>query len=240
MPETRQEQLRLAYGNTELDYTLLRANRKTLAVEVHPDLSIVVKAPQETEFPIIEKALLNKARWIVKQQAFFETFLPQTPPREYVSGETHLYLGKRYILHVKESEAISVKLSGGYLQVNTNRKKSDTQFVKRLLAQWYKSHAERVFTKRLNLCLPLFKKYDLTIPALEIRRMPKRWGSYTPKGKILLNPELIKAPTKCIDYVLIHELCHAVYPNHNKKFYQLQEALNPGWDKWKISLERLI
>ena len=73
-----------------------------------------------------------------------------------------------------------------------------------------------------------------------IREMPTRWGSCTPQNKIILNPELIKAPTGCIEYVIVHELCHLVYRNHTVKFMALQNKELPGWQKWKDKLEKVL
>jgi len=87
--------------------------------------------------------------------------------------------------------------------------------------------------------LPGFKQFNLESPSWEIKRMAKRWGSCTPKGKILLNPELIKAPGRCIEYVIVHELCHLVYHSHNKDFYNLQKQIMPNWEKWKKRLEKI-
>ena len=240
MPEDRQEQLlSLNYGTTTLLYTLERYERKTLAVEVHPDLRINVKAPANASLADIEKLVGKKAKWIVRQQAFFEQFLPRTPTRQYVAGETHLYLGRRYVLKIKEATQASVKLTGGNFWVYTDQDKSDNQYVRQLMGIWYRQHAERIFRHRLKTVLPLFGRYRLPEPPLIIRRMDKRWGSYTPTGRILLNPELIKVPVKCIDYVLVHELCHTVFPHHGSPFYQLQEELNPRWSYWKKRLEQV-
>jgi len=67
--------------------------------------------------------------------------------------------------------------------------------------------------------------------------MKNRWGSCTPSGKIIINPKLIKAPSKCIQYVFTHEFCHLIEPNHNKSFYELQNTLFPENKKWKDRLE---
>ncbi len=86
------------YGSKELFFELKQSKRKTLTIEVHPDSSIVVFAPDNISVNDIKKHVEKKGRWIVKQQAFFEQFLPRTPERKYVSGETHFYLGKGYLL----------------------------------------------------------------------------------------------------------------------------------------------
>lgn len=70
--------------------------------------------------------------------------------------------------------------------------------------------------------------------------MPARWGSCTAKGKIILNPELIKAPKVCIEYVIIHELCHLIYHDHTQKFLDLQSTEMPDWEEWKLKLEKLL
>lgn len=99
----------------------------------------------------------------------------------------------------------------------------DTSSVKLLLAGWYYKHAKARFQQSLADALSKFKSYQLEMPPMVIRRMPKRWGSCTPGGKIILNPEIIKAPGRCIDYVVTHELCHLVYPNHGRAFQGIAE-----------------
>lgn len=72
---------------------------------------------------------------------------------------------------------------------------------------------------------------------LHIRKMKSRWGSYAPSGRLTLNLELIKAPIECIDYVIAHELCQAVYPHHGPKFYRLLETVMPDYSRRKAKLE---
>jgi predicted metal-dependent hydrolase len=70
--------------------------------------------------------------------------------------------------------------------------------------------------------------------------MPKRWGSCTAKGKIILNPELIKAPKGSIEYVITHELCHLIHHDHTQKFFELQAKEMKDWERWKLKLESLL
>ncbi len=70
--------------------------------------------------------------------------------------------------------------------------------------------------------------------------MKNRWGSCHNTGKIILNPEIIKASSRCIEYVINHELCHLVHPNQSKEFYDLQQKMMPEWEKWKMKLERIL
>lgn len=110
-----------------------RSDRRTLGIAVHPDLSIHVTAPWDTPVPIIEERLVAKGRWLLKQFRYFEEFLPRVPPREYVPGESHHYLGRRYVLKVKQANERSVKLKGGELQVALPDR-HDREQVRQLLA----------------------------------------------------------------------------------------------------------
>lgn len=225
------------YGSRTLRFTLARTERRTLGISVHPDLSVHVTAPLNTPLPLIEAKVLAKGRWLLKQFRHFEEFLPRTPPREYVPGESHSYLGRRYMLKVRRAAASSVKLKSGELVVALPVP-NDREHVRQLLAAWYLDHARRVFNERLNDALPLFKMHNAGVPPVRITRMAKRWGSCTPKGNILLNPDLIAKPVRAIDYVIIHELCHLVHPYHDKAFYALQDRVMPDWFRWKERLER--
>ena len=241
MSEGSKEQLlmeKVAYGTSEISFHLKRANRKTLGIEVHPDLSVWAVAPLHSSVHEIREKILKRGAWILKQQRYFDQFLPRTPERQYVSGETHLYLGRRYILKTQKSDAQSVKLLGGKLLVST--KNNSTSEIKHELTQWYYDHGTRVFTEILEEQLKAFDKYKIDLPQLEIRRMKNRWGSCHSHGKIILNPEIIKAPKKCIEYVITHELCHLVIPNHSRAFYELQETVFPNWEKWKARLEEIM
>ena len=224
------------YGTQKLDVVITRSQRKTLQIEVHPDLSVRVIAPEDAAIEEIEQKIIKKGRWIIKQQTYFEQFLPRTPKREYVPGETHLYLGRRYLLKIRMAAKNSVTLKGGELLVFV-RDINNKQSVIHTLTAWYYRHANDHFKAAIQKYMDHFKKYHLEMPPWEIKRMTKRWGSCTPKGKILLNPELIKTPSKCIEYVVVHELCHLIHPGHSREFYRLQKQIMPEWKKWKNKLE---
>lgn len=124
-------------------------------------------------------------------------------------------------------------MSSGFIHVYTNEKES----IEKQLWSWYRQKAVDHFNTLLEKVLPLFQKYGIEKPALEIRPMTKRWGSCTVNGKVILNLELIKAAKGSIEYVIIHELCHLVHHNHTRAFYELQTRMMPDWKKWKERLE---
>jgi predicted metal-dependent hydrolase len=229
----------ISFGTKTIAYTLLRADRKTLAISVEPDMSVVVSAPVEAECEVIERLLRKRAAWIVRQQRYFSQFQPRTPARQYVSGETHLYLGRQYRLRIRPAETEEVKLIGGYIYVFVGTPSAPDR-VKELLNDWYARHARLRFRERLQVCLQLISGWNVNVPQLDIRRMTRRWGSYTSTGQLILNTDLIRAPRACIDYVILHEICHVRYPNHTREFYKLLSALVPDWRERKMRLERLL
>jgi predicted metal-dependent hydrolase len=224
------------FGSKQIEYELSFQERKTLGIKVFPDCSVKVIAPEETLQEKIQLKLREKAPWILKQQAEFLSYYPLTPARKYISGETHLYLGRQYTLRVISSETNEIKLLKGQFIVYRNEKTS----AKSLMSKWYREKAEFHFIEIFEKALGLFRTHGIEKPELSLRQMSNRWGSCTAKGKVILNPELIKAPKTCIEYVIIHELCHLIHHNHTRSFYALQESIMPDWKKWKERLEMLL
>jgi predicted metal-dependent hydrolase len=226
----------IQFGSSRIDFHLEYSGRKSLGITVTPNATVVVKAPLNASIERVQEILRKKAPWIIKQKSFFLSFHPKTPVRKYISGETHLYLGRQYRLKIKEAAIESVKLKGKFIEITSANKSR----AKQLVLDWYFQNAK---TKFHILALPLiekFGKYKIKPSSIVLRDMPTRWGSCTPKGKIILNPELIKAPKSCIEYVIIHELCHLVHRNHTQKFIDLQTKEMKDWEKWKTKLEKLL
>lgn len=226
----------IQYGSRKINFLLEYSDRKSLGITVKPDLEVLVKAPIDTSIEKIKEKISKKAPWIIRQQSFFLSFNPRTTERKYVGGETHLYLGRQYRLRITEDTSESVKLKGKFIEVST----LDKSRVKQLVNDWYLQNAK---TKFHAIALPLiekFKKHKIEPSSIVLRDMPTRWGSCTPKGKIILNPELIRAPKGCIEYVIIHELCHLVHHDHTQRFIDLQTKEMKDWEKWKSKLERLL
>lgn len=228
----------LYFGSEVIDYSLEYVDRKTLGITVNPDRSVDVRAPLNSEVSKIETKLRKRAPWILKQKDFFLSFEPRTPERQYVSGETHLYLGRQYQLKVISSEKEFVKYSGRYIEVHTKSK--EREYVAQLLNKWYSERAKYWFGKLLPSFIERFKKYKVAPQKIELKNMQYRWGSCSSYGRILLNPLLIQAPKPCIEYVVVHELCHLVYRDHTQPFFALQAREMPDWEKWKMKLEQVM
>jgi len=226
----------IKYGSEEIVFTLRFRERKTLGITVHPDRSTEVNAPLGSAIEKIEEKVHKRASWILKQQDHFLSFEPRNTVRKYVSGESHYYLGRQYQLLIINGDEESVKLTGAHIEVRTNHKSN----AEKLLHAWYLEKAKKWFDDIAQPLINRFQKYNVEPSKLEIRKMKHRWGSCSTNGKILLNPELIKAPKACIEYVIIHELCHLVHRDHTKAFFDLQQKEFPSWKKWKNKLENLL
>lgn len=229
----------IQYGTTTIEYQLTFAQRKTLGISVHPDCSVRVVAPVGSTQEAIEAKLKQRSAWIVKQQQQFERYLPLLPPRQYVSGETHLYLGKQYRLKVEEAPTPAVKLTRGRFYIYTANGK-DRATISDQLEGWYRTKAHTLFAEQLAACLQKVAIVGITAtPELRIRTMQKRWGSCTEAGVITLNLKLIQAPKALIDYVILHELCHLQEHNHSTAYYRLLDRVLPDWQARREELNQV-
>jgi predicted metal-dependent hydrolase len=224
-----------SYGRFSYKYLLLREDRKTISLVIKPDKSIIVKAPIKAKGEEIDDFLKRKWSWMIKQINYFDKFDKKKYRKEYVSGESFYYLGRQYKLMVRKRKKESVKFSKGILQLSTKKEVRNSNHNKNLMERWYSVRASEIFTKRYKIVLKSFD-YDF-LPQLDIRKMNKRWGSFLSNKKIYLNPDLIKVPTNCIDYVIAHELCHMKYKKHNQEFYNLLELKCPDWELRRETLD---
>lgn len=216
------------YGSTAIHYNLSYDRRRTLAITVEPDLSVTVKAPEDSPLAEIEAKLHKRAPWILKQQRELERYLPHLPPRQYVSGETHRHLGRQYRLKVVENAREGIKLGRSYIYVHA-QDKAATEHIKHLLHDWYRAQAKQIFAERLAACYPKVEHLGVVYPDLAVRVMKSRWGSTSPAGRVSLNVKLVQVPKAYIDYVVFHELCHLKEPNHSPRYYELLDRVLPDW-----------
>lgn len=234
------ETLRLPYGNESIEFRLTRRDRKTLSISVKPDLGVEVVAPVDAPLDRIFEKVRKRAPWIRKQVGFFSQFHPRTLERQYLSGETHLYLGRQYKLKVVRHIQERVKLYRGQILVQSHMPKN-TALTKTLVEQWYRERAHIKFRERLVMCQKKFPRPEKFEPrGVIIRELRQRWGSMTANGNLILNRSLIRSSVDAIDYVVTHELCHIRYSNHGTEFFQLLDRVMPDWEKRKIKLERLL
>ena len=214
----------------------LSAKRRSLSIEVHPDLRVVVRAPLRFPKRDIEDFVAARALWIAAQLEHFRSkpCMPLVP--SYADGATHYYLGLPHRLRLDPAAPQGVERDDDSLIIG-GRAARDGLAARSALKQWYRKRADEQFKAILAECHlhPRFQRYPC--PALQIRAMRTRWGSLGSRRGMTLNLVLIEAPRECIEFVVMHELCHLRYHDHGKGFYKLLDAVCPDWRARKRLLE---
>jgi predicted metal-dependent hydrolase len=231
----------LIYGDTRVPYSVqedpTRSSR--IAIHVEPDGTVLVDAPPGFTDQAVQHAVQKRARWITANVTDAVQRFAHVRPREYVSGEQVLYLGRRYLLKVviAAKPSKSAKLRGNRLEVES--RSGDPEDIKGRVRGWYRSKARDYLAQRLDLLSARLSWIDAT-PQFKLLEMTRQWGSCSPTGQIILNPHLIKAPRLCVDYVVIHELAHLIHHNHGPEFFRLLDREVPDWNKHKQFLDGMV
>ena len=231
----------ITYGHRRIHYT--RLNRRNdvhrVLIKVQPNLQVEAHAPASISEVEVREAVRMRAGWIARQLRQLEGAAGSNRAFRYRSGESHHYLGKQYVLKVfaagKQPE--SVRLMQGRFDVVAKGRSPER--VKRLLDDWFVTHAENYFRRRVEFFAERLP-WVTSSPSLVIKPMLKRWGSCSPSGRLTLNQHLIHAPRVCVDYVIIHELCHLVERSHGKRFMELLNSAMPGWQDPKNVLDHKV
>jgi predicted metal-dependent hydrolase len=227
------EQLKL--GDISVDVEL--KDIKNVHLSVYPPSGRVrIAAPLRMNMDTIRIYAISKLGWIKKQQQKFRTQVRETP-REYLNKEGHYFLGKRYLLKVIEHDAppvVKVKHHTIELHVRPN---SNLQKRQVILDEWYRDQLQEIIPEYIA-------KWETTllvkVNEFAIKKMKTRWGSCNIEAKrIWLNLELVKKPTQCLEYIIVHELLHLIERKHNERFIALIDNFLPQWRHLKEELNRM-
>lgn len=224
------------YGKHSIPFTLQYASRKTIGVKVQPDTSVHVTAPVALNLDTIKENLLKKARWICKQKSYFLNIDGTPLDYEIKSGYSILYLGRQYKIVVEKAEKDGVSYKGNLFLISVKNKDR----TKQVFQEWLKHRSKQIIAE---IAKPIIKKFSeqFSVPEhIYFQDMPTRWGSCTIKNKLIFNPKLIHTPKRCIEYVVMHELCHTVHKHHNRTFFELLTSLMPDWEKRKMKLDLFV
>lgn len=221
-----------------LQYSLERKNVKNLNLHVRKDGSVYVSANAAVPEEKIDEFLISKGAFIRNAQKKFreqEQYMPL--PKQYVSGETFYIQGRALRLKVTQTAKDKIYSDGVYLFLEV-KDMLDTAKKERMVSKYLDRQCKVVFGEIVDSLYPVFQKYGVAPPVLRIRNMDTRWGSCLPgKGIITLNKRLLEAPRNCIEYVVMHEFCHFIHPNHSKHFYDFLAMLMPDWKERKKILD---
>jgi len=221
------------YGNKIIEFDVEYRDRKTLSIQIEPIDKIFVISPKELTEDIIKEKVKSKGKWIIKKLIDFKDmgYIPFN--KEYVNGESFMYLGRNYSLQITVDKNIlypKVKIIKKKLTVATPTK--DQTILKKAIEKWYRREAKKIISKRVEFYKPKFK---IEPRQIKIKEQKKRWGSCTTKEDLLFNWRAIMAPSPVIDYIVVHEMSHMATKNHSSKFWKSVEAILPDYNdrkKW--------
>ncbi|MDF3054398.1 MAG: metal-dependent hydrolase [Gammaproteobacteria bacterium] len=218
---------------------VVRKNIKNLHLAVYPPVGRVrIAVPSRTSDDAIRLFVISKLPWIKKHRTKLQTQERQ-PAREYVTGESHYYQGNRFLLNVihENSKNKVIVRDKTFIDLIIN-KESTLEHRHRVMTEWYRKQLKEQIS-------PMIDKWQKIIgvnaASHHIRQMRTRWGSCNVRTKrILFNLELIKKPTHCMEYVVVHELVHLLERLHNHRFISYMDKFMPQWRSYREELNRFI
>lgn len=226
-----------ADGNQIL-YELERKNVKNLNLHIRRDGTVYVSANRLVPVEQVDAFLESKIGFILNaRKRFAEQAQYRPQPKQYVSGETFYIQGRGLRLQVVQAAKDQISSDGVHLYLQV-RDPMDFEKKKRMVSRFIDQQCRQVFGEIVAEVYPIFQKYGVAMPTLRIRDMETRWGScLAKKGIITLNKRLLEAPRYCIEYVVTHEFCHFIHPNHSKQYYAFLTMLMPDWRERKKVLD---
>lgn len=231
---TEQKELTVQYGDTTIRFIpVYSSRRKTAEIAVEVPDKVLVTVPAGTSDEDLMKLVTRKARWIIQQLVQIREIRSESSMREFVSGESFLYLGRNYKLDLSIEKTLRkpvIKLSNGRFNVSTPS--VDQDYLRRHMIEWYRVKAREKIISRIAYYAP---KLDVTPTGLMIKDQAKRWASCTSKDLLIFNWRSVMAPSPVLDYIVVHELCHLLEKSHSSRFWSLLRAIIPEYEqreKW--------
>lgn len=228
------------WGGRRLVYSLVHSDARRLRIVVRPDGTLSVFAPRSADAAAVMERVQRRGDWIVRQLDRFARWRPKTPPRQYVSGETHLFQGRQLRLRVVPADVEGVAIDGDRLVVAIEQDAAPGHVRIRVL-QWYMAQAKRLLRERYQDQSEVWRGRGLNVPGrLVVRTLANRWGSLTAKGALVLSADLVRASPRLVDYVIAHEIAHVAHPDHGPEWQALMSKMLQDWRERKARLEQQL
>ena len=227
--------------NGQVSVQIIRKNIKNIHLKVFRSFEVVLSVPLTVPSDWIDSFLDNHVKWIDDQITKYKKASGYNNLSSIRSGSSTQLLGKDVRIYKEASLENRIELDEKKVCMFL-KDISDEDLAQRLFDEWWRNKAIEIFQFEMEkLYQKIFKKYGLDQPHIWVRKMKTLWGSCTPnKNKITLNEYLLKADIRCIQYVLLHELAHLLYPNHSKEFYDFLTIHMPDWKERKKQLDNEV
>lgn len=204
---------------------IIRSNRKTIALEVTRDATLVVRAPELAAIETIRKIVAKKSSWINRKISHVRGLQSRMVEKEFVNGEGFLFMGNAYKLHILENGELPLSFDRGfYLQ------RRYLSIARELFVEWYKEQAQLKLSERVHWYA---SQAGLKYKSIKITEANKRWGSCGSNGNLNFSWRLILAPLGAIDYVVVHELAHLEIKNHSRDFWNKVKVMFPDYERYR-------
>ena len=223
---------KVQYGTKELEFKIEFRNRDTMSISVEPPNNILVVAPTGTPEENIKEIVKSRGKWIVQKLFEFRNIEAKKVNREFVNGESFMYLGRNYSLQIHIDKALQnnskVKLFRGKFHVYVKEK--NEEIIKEAMEAWSREKTEEQVRKRIKYYKKFFEKKPSDI---KVKEQKKRWASCTSKNELLFNWRCGMAKATALDYIVVHEMCHMYYKNHSQEFWDLVASVMSDYESRK-------
>ncbi len=227
--------------NGTVTVQLLRKKIKNIHLKVFRSLDVILSVPEQVSAEWIDDFLLSHKEWIDDQITKYKKASGFNNLAEIKNGSSTLFLGKDMRIYIEASV-------NNYIEIDENRinmyitDQTDERLIQSVFSKWWRKTAFKVYQQEIDYYYnTVIRKYGIDKPILSIKKMKTLWGSCTyKKNKITLNEYLLKANVRCIQYVVLHELTHLLYPNHNSDFYDFLTIHMPDWIERKKQLDNEV
>ena len=224
--------------NGNIKVQVLRKKIKNVHLKVFRTLNVVLSVPEQVPNDWIHSFLSDRIKWIDNQITKYKKSSGFNNLSEFRNGSSTQFLGKdvRVFRELSLTNHVEIDEKRICLFVTDI---TDEDLVRSVMNKWWRRTAELIYQQEINHCYDMiFRKYNIDKPVLLIKKMKTLWGSCTPgKSKITMNEYLLKADLRCIQYVVLHEMTHLLYPNHNSEFYNFMTIHMPDWMERKKQLD---
>jgi predicted metal-dependent hydrolase len=200
---------------------IIRSKRRTIALIVNHDGTLIIRAPLRTTQKQIEDLVEKKAEWIKSKQKLVKAIYAHFVPKEYINGEEFLYLGTPYRLLIVDDPILPLRLADQFYLSHSVLDRAE-----KIFKEWYRSQAKKVIVGRVKAYADL---YQFEVRKVNITNAQARWGSCSPRGNLNFSWRLVMAPVPVIDYVIVHELIHLHEKNHSRRFWDKVKNILPGY-----------
>ena len=216
----------VTFGNSTIRYRVKKSPRRKTTQILVDRSGVQVISPSKMSENRIKELVRKNSKWIYKKQLWAKE--ESNAKLLFKDGSRVPYMGRMYLLKVKEAKTERISFSRGKFTVRVT--KNTPKRVRKMFRNWLKERAYRVIEQRAN---HYAKKIGVKFKKINVKEHKERWGSVSKNKAVNFNLNLLCAPKKIQDYLVVHELCHLKIPNHSPKYWELVYSIMPDYEKRK-------